>query len=43
MADKPEWEDFAEGVSRMKIDGGWLYITPKGLVFVPDPPEDSRF
>ena len=38
MADShlKKWEDYGEGVSRMKVDGGYIYSGVKGMVFVPD-------
>ena len=33
---EPEWERYAPGVDRIKVDGGYLYNYDKGLCFVPD-------
>jgi hypothetical protein len=30
-----QWENIGEGVDRMPVEGGYLYITRTGLVFVP--------
>jgi hypothetical protein len=33
-----QWEEYGDNVHRMKVDGGYLYNSVKGLVFVPDVP-----
>lgn len=41
------WEEYAYNLSRIKVDGGWIYIyVPvignRMMVFVPDPPPKSH-
>lgn len=31
------WEEYGENLHRMEVDGGYLYNSVKGLVFVPVP------
>jgi hypothetical protein len=31
-----QWEEYGDNVHRMKVEGGYLYNSVKGLVFVPD-------
>lgn len=41
-----KWEDYAPGVRRLKVEGGWIYdiggIEQTCGVFVPHPPRDKR-
>lgn len=39
---KPEWEDYAEDVQRIGVEGGWLYRTSTWVEHASAPSEPNR-